>query len=122
MYNEGRYSVGTLWCIFSCIRSYLLMKTKVDITSFASLRKIIKNLTKTQIKNKSIDFYRRGNQNGTYRDCIIKTIHKILQPLKAKRPIDVTDVGISILVSDLQYAKAQKPIDVTDDGITTFVS
>ena len=56
MYNEGKYSVGIFWCIFSCIRSYLLGKTKIDIKSFALLRKLIKSLTENHIKKKTYIF------------------------------------------------------------------
>ena len=35
--------------------------------------------------------------------------------------MDVTDFGITTLVSDEQPSKAIKPMDVTDSGITTLV-
>ena len=41
---------------------------------------------------------------------------------KASSPIDVTDDGIVICVSELHSEKASSPIDVTDDGIVICVS
>ena len=47
-----KYSVGSFWCIFSCIRSYILVVSKVDIKTFPLLRKLLKGLTaKHLVKN-----------------------------------------------------------------------
>ena len=44
-YEDQTYSPGSFWQMFSCIRSYILVKTKIDIKSFSLLRKLIKSLT-----------------------------------------------------------------------------
>ena len=53
LYVTGRYSVGCFWCIFSCIRAYILVESKTDIKSFALLRKQLKSLTVKHLKKKS---------------------------------------------------------------------
>ena len=50
------------------------------------------------------------------------TVSESLVLVKALFPIDVTDDGIVILVSELHLQKALHPIDVTDDGITICAS
>ena len=48
-----QYSVGTFWCIFSCLQSYILVSSKVDIKTFPLLRKLLKRLTAKHVKKKS---------------------------------------------------------------------
>ena len=45
-----------------------------------------------------------------------------VQPLNASRPIEVTLLGITMLVSDVHLLNAHHPIEVTLSGIVTFVS
>ena len=45
---------------------------------------------------------------------------KLEHPEKALSPIEVTLLGISILVKEEQYLKAYSPIEVTELGITVF--
>ena len=47
----------------------------------------------------------------------IVTLFNLLQPQKAARPIDVTELPIVTLVNPLQLEKASSPIEVTEIGI-----
>ena len=49
-YEDQTYSPGSFWQMFSCIRSYILVKTKIDIKSFSLPRKLIKSLTVNHLK------------------------------------------------------------------------
>ena len=52
VYKKGTYSVGSFWCMFSCIRSYILVKTTVDIKRYALLKKLLKGLTEKHVAKK----------------------------------------------------------------------
>jgi hypothetical protein len=45
-----------------------------------------------------------------------------LQPENALEPIDVTEFGITMLVSPLQPMKAHSPMEMTELGIVTLVN
>ena len=51
-YQEGPYGPGSFWQMFSCIRSYILVETKVEIKNWSLLRKLIKGITAKHIKKK----------------------------------------------------------------------
>ena len=51
----------------------------------------------------------------------ITTEVKLLQPVNAYLPIEVTELGISTDVKLLQPEKAETPIEVTELGISTDV-
>ena len=55
VYNENTHGIETFLFIISCIRSYLSVKRKVDIKSFALRRKVIKK-TEKHIKRKASIF------------------------------------------------------------------
>ena len=48
----GPYSLGSFWQMFSCIRSYFLVESKVEIKNWSLLCKLIKSLTAKHIKKK----------------------------------------------------------------------
>ena len=56
LYTTGEYSPGCFWTIFSCIRSYILVKTKICIKQYCLLRKLRKSLTVKHIKKKADTF------------------------------------------------------------------
>ena len=43
--NNGKYSVGSFWCTFSCICSYIWVKEQIDIKTYVLLKKLLKGLT-----------------------------------------------------------------------------
>ena len=45
IYNNGKYSVGSFWCMFSYIHSYILVKEQIDIKTYVLLKKLLKGLT-----------------------------------------------------------------------------
>ena len=49
-------------------------------------------------------------------------LSNFVQPSKAERPIDVTELGIEIFVNWKQFAKALSRIAVTESGIVTLVT
>ena len=53
MFNRKLFSPGTFWCIFSCVRSYILVQSKIDIKKYMLLRKLIKSLTMTHLAKKA---------------------------------------------------------------------
>ena len=55
-YKNMTYSPGSFWQMFSCIRSYVLVKTKIDIKSFTLLKKLIKSLVVKHLKKKASIF------------------------------------------------------------------
>ena len=60
-YEGGRYSPGSFWCMFSCIRSYIVIKTKVDIKTFTLLKGLIKRLTVNHLKINRTFYWRRNH-------------------------------------------------------------
>ena len=52
-YEEGPYGPGSFWQMFSCIRSYILVESKIEIKNWALLRKLIKSLTVKHLKKKA---------------------------------------------------------------------
>ena len=49
-------------------------------------------------------------------------LSNFVQPPKAEKPIDVTELGIEIFVKLKQYAKAESLMKVTESGIVTLVT
>lgn len=49
-------------------------------------------------------------------------LFKLVQLLKAEKPINVTELGIEIFVNWEQNAKASSGIEVTESGIVTLVT
>ena len=111
MYNEGQYSVGTFWCIFSCIRSYLLVKTKVDIKSFALLRKLIKGLTEKHIKKKASIF------TGEEMKKVLMEMYNEDDPQDLLEKITVSLMYYGLLRGGevLQIEKKDVRLDLTED-------
>ena len=60
LYTDKRYSPGSFCCIFSCICSYVLVKSKIDIKTFPLLPKHIKSLTMGHLKKKA-DVFNAGH-------------------------------------------------------------
>ena len=53
MKTENKYSPGSFWCIFSCIRTMVLVESSIDIKTYPLLRKTIKTLTVKHLKKKA---------------------------------------------------------------------
>lgn len=53
IHKHGCFSPGTCWCIFSYIRSYILVQSKIDINKYALLRKLLKGLTMRHLANQT---------------------------------------------------------------------
>ena len=49
-------------------------------------------------------------------------LFKLVQLLKAEKPIYVTELGIEIFVNSEQFTKAASGIEVTESGIVTLVT
>ena len=49
-------------------------------------------------------------------------LFKLVQLLKAEKPINVTELGIEIFVNWEQNPKASSEIEVTESGIVTLVT
>ena len=52
IYAKGLCSTGSFWCMFSCIRSYIIVKTKIDIKNYVVLKKLLNGLTAKHLAKK----------------------------------------------------------------------
>jgi len=50
--STGRYSPGTMWCIYSCLKSYIMVKYNINIKCMMLLRKCIKRITQDHLASK----------------------------------------------------------------------
>ena len=110
-YKEMTYSPGSFWQMFSCIRSYVLVKTKIDIKSFTLLKKLIKSLVVKHLVKKASIFTSEE---------IVKALKEFYddsnpKDLANKISVSLAYYGLLRLEEVITLKKKDIVLDLTDD-------